>query len=688
MDEFKSIMDNENEDIGQGMPVNTPADMPVPEQPVEENMPEQPVGTYVPEQTAEDYAAGNPAAFGPEQPDEAAVPEQAAESFAADHPAGSYVPEQPAEPVYGDAASTGHVSDGSGAGQSYDDPYGRGQAFVRSSYDPNGRYDDRSVYRGQDAGEAGSAGTGAAVDQQGIYGGRSVNRSYESGIYSRNAGQTSDQNGYRTSARDSEPQYQQGIYGGLPRGAAGREQGSAESASKYDSYRFNDPEGLGGLDGTRSAKPRKKSLLTRILAVVVAVALLAGCFSAIGYTGYRIFTDHVAGKSAVTEQPAQEAVPTPELHLGNQDRETAESGTASSEAEAGTREGASRATYSGEELTVGEVVELCMPSMVAITNTSVTEYRNMFGETRSYEDVSAGSGIIVGETDTELLIATNNHVISGAKDITVTFVDDTAISGSIKGTDAENDLAIVAVEIADLSEETMGAVRIINIGDSDKCVVGESVVAIGNALGYGQTVTAGIVSALNREVTVDGTKHILLQTDASINPGNSGGALINMRGELIGINEVKYADTSVEGFGYAIPMATAEPILTELGSKVPREKIVGEDASYIGITCKTVPSYYTQMGYPSGVYVSTVNEGGPAEAAGIVSGDIITAIDGVSVRSTDELIEQLTYYAAGETIKFRIRRMNEDQSAFDTMDIMVTLGRRTDSNLFENTEPT
>jgi len=187
---------------------------------------------------------------------------------------------------------------------------------------------------------------------------------------------------------------------------------------------------------------------------------------------------------------------------------------------------------------------------------------------------------------------------------------------------------------------------------------------------------------------VDGAKHVLLQTDASINPGNSGGALINMRGELIGINEVKYADTSVEGFGYAIPMATAEPILTELGSKAPREKIVGENASYIGITCKTVPSYYTQMGYPSGVYVSTVDEGGPAEAAGILAGDIITAIDGTSVRSTDELIEQLTYYAAGETIKFRIRRMNEDQSAFDTMDIMVTLGKRADSNLFENTEPT
>ncbi len=685
MDEFKSLYEHEQTEPGQNGPVEAPA-----------------------------------ADLGEKQVPEAA--ETAPAASVDEIPAGDTAQDSPAP-----MDITGHVHEAAPrAAEAQSDtlndaPQAQAAPENAPAYDPNGRYDEQSVYANSDAGAnsygaqgvyggqpvnnrpEGSAAGQSSYGAQGVYGGQPVNSRPEGsaagqssygaqGVYGgqpvngRQEGAASGQNGYH----DQRASYQQGIYGGVPRGAAGREQAPEEDrTARYDSYRFQDPDGMGDLEGSRfSAKPRKKKWSGgRIAALVAILALLAGSIGAIGYTGYHIFADKAAA-SAVTEEPDEKAVPTPEVHLGNQDNKTEEGETSRAADEAADGAGVGTVEYSGEELTVVEVVELCMPSMVAITNTSVTEYQNMFGETRSYEDVSAGSGIIVGETDTELLIATNNHVISGAKDITVTFVDETAISGSIKGTDAENDLAIVAVKISDLSADTLKAVRIINIGDSDKCVVGESVVAIGNALGYGQTVTAGIVSALNREVTVDGAKHVLLQTDASINPGNSGGALINMRGELIGINEVKYADTSVEGFGYAIPMATAEPILTELGSKVPREKIVGEDASYIGITCKTVPGYYTQMGYPSGVYVSTVDEGGPAEQAGIVSGDIITAIDGVSIRTTDELIEQLTYYAAGETIKFRIRRMNESQDAFDTMDIMVTLGKRTDSNLFENTEPT
>ena len=233
-------------------------------------------------------------------------------------------------------------------------------------------------------------------------------------------------------------------------------------------------------------------------------------------------------------------------------------------------------------------------------------------------------------------------MISSASEITVTFVDNSAVKGTIKGTDADNDLAIVAVALSDLSSDTLDQISVVSIGDSDDVKVGQSVVAIGNALGYGQSVSKGIVSALNREVTdSDGSVKTLIQTDASINPGNSGGALLNMKGELIGINEAKYVDTSVEGVGYAIPMNIAEPILEKLGSKQARTKVSDDQASYIGITCVTMPDSYVEQGYPQGVYVASVISGGPADQAGIKAGDIITSMDGTSVSTKEELINRI-----------------------------------------------
>jgi serine protease Do len=210
-------------------------------------------------------------------------------------------------------------------------------------------------------------------------------------------------------------------------------------------------------------------------------------------------------------------------------------------------------------------------------------------------------------------------------------------------------------------------------------------VAIGNALGYGQSVSSGIISALNRTVTVDNVSHTLLQTDAAINPGNSGGALLNMKGELIGINEVKYSDTTVEGMGYAIPISKAEPILNKLMNKADRQKVDDSQASYLGVSVKTMPTAYVQQGYPAGAYVDSVVSGGAADKAGIKEGDIITAIDGYSVTSADDLVEELTYYAAGTTIDFSVSRLNSDQTAYETQTVSVTLGAKADADVSGST---
>ncbi len=418
--------------------------------------------------------------------------------------------------------------------------------------------------------------------------------------------------------------------------------------------------------------PKKKKSLARTVGLVAGLAVLFGVIAALVFSGVTIISKSI-GQSTRSAAPVPGIVaePTPTVKLGNNERPSA---------------GISDAEEKETELTTIEIVDMCMPSMVAITNTSVSQYRDFFGQTFEEPSVSAGSGIIVGETDSDLLIATNNHVIANSKDITVTFIGDEIVPGVIKGADADADLAIVAVAKDSISAETMANIRVITIGDSDSLRVGETVVAIGNALGYGQTVSRGIVSALNREVTLsDGNVHLMIQTDASINPGNSGGALLNSRGELIGINEIKYVNAKVEGVGYAIPMKTAEPILTSLGSKAQRQKVDESQAAYIGIKCIGVPDYYVQSGYPTGVYISEVTKGGPAEAAGILEGDIITAIDGTSVATSAELINYLGYYAAGETIDFSISRMKEDQSGFESMKIAVTLGNKKDMPAEEET---
>ncbi len=349
-----------------------------------------------------------------------------------------------------------------------------------------------------------------------------------------------------------------------------------------------------------------------------------------------------------------------------------------------------------ESGTVAGVAQATMSSIVAITSVSVQEIPSFFGYgTRQYQSAGSGSGIIVGENDSELLIATNNHVVSGATTLTVCFAGsdvvgaeeetqamasssdgdadvDNAVSAKIKGTDEENDLAVVAVEKSDIPDETMEEIKIAQMGSSDDLVVGEQVVAIGNALGYGQSVTSGWISALNRSIsTEDGEASGLIQTDAAINPGNSGGALLNMNGEVIGINAAKYADSQVEGMGYAIPISKAEPILEELMNRETRDKI--EDSSkvgYMGVKAADLTTEAIQMyNMPAGAFITEVTEGGAADNAGIKKGDIIVKLDGQKVSGKDDLVDKLQYYEAGENIEVVISRANSGEYKEQTIEV-------------------
>lgn len=356
---------------------------------------------------------------------------------------------------------------------------------------------------------------------------------------------------------------------------------------------------------------------------------------------------------------------------------------------------------------VADIVQNTMPSVVAITAVSVQEIQDWWsGQTQQYEGVGSGSGIIIGQNDEELLIATNNHVVTDAKNVSVSFYGDevdatvlesesaqygqnadelaqeyakNSVAAQIKGTDVDNDLAVISVQKSDIPEETLSEIKVATMGDSSTLVVGEQVVAIGNALGYGQSVTSGYVSALDRVIATEGSSTSgLIQTDAAINPGNSGGALLNMKGEVIGINSAKFADEQVEGMGFAIPISTAQPILDELMSRETRTIVDEKDAAYLGITCKEVSAEVSQVyKIPSGVFVYEVTEGGAAQKAGVISGDVITALDGTKINSYDELTNQLQYYAAGETVDIVVSRAENGEYKEQTLSI--TLGSKADA---------
>lgn len=329
---------------------------------------------------------------------------------------------------------------------------------------------------------------------------------------------------------------------------------------------------------------------------------------------------------------------------------------------------------------VSSIVDKAMPSVVAITSKVIYESQTWFGPMQQ-EGEGSGSGIVVGKNDDELLIVTNNHVVEGAQELKVTFIDQTAVDAAIKGTDADSDLAVIAVPLNNISSDTLSQIAIASLGNSDTIKVGQGVVAIGNALGYGQSVTVGYVSALDRAVqTEDGTNRDLLQTDAAINPGNSGGALLNMQGEVIGINSAKYSSTEVEGMGYAIPISKAQAIIDTLMTRKTRTQVADSEQGYLGIQCKNIDSTTSQqLGMPQGVFIYKIVEGGAASQSDLREKDIITKFDGQGIKTYDDLTNMLKYYEGGTKVTLTVQSLENGQYVERNVDI--TLGKRpTDVN--------
>lgn len=341
---------------------------------------------------------------------------------------------------------------------------------------------------------------------------------------------------------------------------------------------------------------------------------------------------------------------------------------------------ASDGITSGQSLDVSDIAEGMMPAMVSITNISVQEvktYYGMFGgaQSQTKQSESSGTGIIVGDNESELLIVTNNHVVEDATTLSVCFVDNEVCEAVVKGTDPDNDLAVIAVKLSVIPDETVAVIRIAKLGNSDELRVGQQVVAIGNALGYGQSVTTGIVSALGRRV--DTTDAIMIQTDAAINPGNSGGALLNMDGEVIGINSAKFSSTDVEGMGYAIAITPALPLIEDLMNRTTRTKVSDADASYLGIKGEDITaSISSSYGIPQGVYITSIQSDSPLVGTDVTVKCVITHFDGIRVTGTSNLESRLQYYAAGETVALTVQVIEGNEYVEKT--VSVTLGRAAD----------
>ncbi|MEE0153268.1 MAG: trypsin-like peptidase domain-containing protein [Acetatifactor sp.] len=432
---------------------------------------------------------------------------------------------------------------------------------------------------------------------------------------------------------------------------------AAGSANGYTTYQ------MGGSTGsnTEPKNSKKHGGYFRKAMVSVSLGLFFGLFAGIGFyavqqgTGMlKTGTDTAVVGEVASEAATESSQSTPQL--------------------------ATNVTY--VESDVSDVVEKVMPAMVSIVN-NFTETANVFGQQYTQEEAASGSGIIVGKTDDELLIVSNNHVVESADTLTVTFIDGSEAQAQVKGLDSDMDLAVIAVSLNDLSDDTKNAITVATLGSSDDLKLGEPVIAIGNALGYGQSVTNGIVSALNREITLEngstglenGSTGTFIQTNAAINPGNSGGALLNMNGEVIGINSNKIGGTAVEGMGYAIPITSASPIIADLMERQTRTKVAEDEVGYIGISLQEVTSQISQMyNMPEGIYVVSVEEGSAAANAGIMKGDIITKFDGSSISSYSDLQKTLQYYAAGDSATITEQRPQNGE--YVSVELNLTLGSR------------
>ena len=401
--------------------------------------------------------------------------------------------------------------------------------------------------------------------------------------------------------------------------------------------------GAGPQQNPKAPKPKKG--YAKKVALVVGAAVLFGAVGGVTMQGTSYLTGKLLGKNTKSTVGTTKTVSNAKL--------TTSTSTVTSD--------------------VSDIVENTLPSIVSITNMSVQEVQNFFGGISQQESESAGSGIIISQNDSELLVVTNNHVVEGSDTLTVTFNDGNSVEAQIKGTDSARDLAVVAVPLDKISDDTMNAIKVATLGDSESLKVGEPAIAIGNALGYGQSVTTGIVSATGR--TIDGFDGEYIQTDAAINPGNSGGALLNANGEVIGINSAKINSSAVEGMGFAIPISDASDVIQNLMNKETRSKVSDEERGYLGIKGYDVSEEGAQMyNMPTGVYVKEVMSGGGAEKAGLTKGSIITGFEGSSISGMSSLQEQLQYYKAGEEVTLTVQ-IPDKNGEYTEKDIKVTLGK-------------
>ena len=516
--------------------------------------------------------------------------------------------------TYSSQAGSGYGQTGNTYGQSnsYSNQTGSGYGQTGSTY-------GQSSQTGNAYGQSGQAGN--TYGQSNTYGASQTGNTYGQGnTYQSNT--YGYQGGYGSNGT-----YQQGMY-----------QNNTNGTKKEKKKKDKKP----GNFGTKLAK-------------CAALALVFGLVAGVAFEGVRLVSANLFGDTETVAEASGSVL--------NQS--------------SGVQPTSVSSTYVATD--VSDVVDQVMPSIVAITNITLTEYRNFWnGGTQTYESASAGSGIIVSQNDDYLYIVTNNHVVDGATSLTVAFSDNSMADAEIKGTDPSTDLAVIRVALDSVEAETLANIKVATLGNSDNLKVGEASIAIGNALGYGQSVTTGCISALNREVSVSdsssGTNYTaqLIQTDAAINPGNSGGALLNAQGEVIGINSVKYSDTSVEGIGYAIPISTAMPIIEDL---ITKEKVAESEQGALGIMGRTVTDeMINYFNWPAGVYVDQTTQGSGAEKAGIKQGDIITALDGKEVSSIEELQTRLQYYTAGTTVDVTIKRASDGEYVEQV--ISVTLGKK------------
>lgn len=423
---------------------------------------------------------------------------------------------------------------------------------------------------------------------------------------------------------------------------------------------YQSTSGETGTTGESSGTPGKKNHkgkpgFIKKAALVIALGLVFGVSTGAGLLAVQSVTANSAAGTSIKQTT------------------TTDSATATNAVQTGDTSDQIKTTTSTDTSVtttdVTEIVNNVMPAIVAIDNNYTETVQSMFGQTTSEDATASGSGIIVGKSDTELLIVTNNHVIENEDSLSVKFIDDTEAEANVKGTDEDNDLGVIAVELSSLSDDTLSKITVATLGDSDALQVGEPAIAIGNALGYGQSVTTGVISAVNREIEVsDGQTSTFIQTDAAINPGNSGGALINSKGEVIGINSNKIGGETIEGMGYAIPMSTAEPIIDNLMNQETKVKVSDDEKGALGISVMTPTGI-------EGAYVAAVEDGSAAQSAGIEVGDIITKLGDTQITSREDLSDALKYYSAGTDVTVTVLRRGD--SGYATQDITVTLEKST-----------